>query len=93
MWSELGPYLGSAGGILGLAVIAVLTGLLVPLRTHNRELRAKQAEIDRLTKALDKAENQRDRLMFGVADVTVGVMKALPSAPEWVVSPPKDSVS
>lgn len=95
MWSELGPYLGPSA-IAALAVLGVLTGLLVPLRTHNRELRAKQAEIDRLTKALDKAENQRDRLMFGVADVTVGVMKALPPAPappEWVVQPPKDPVS
>jgi hypothetical protein len=79
--------------IAGLAVLAVLTGRLIPSRTVDRELRGKQAEIDRLTAALDKAENQRDRLMFGVADVTVGVMKSLPTAPEWVVTPPKDPVS
>lgn len=92
MWSDLGPYLGPSA-IAALAVLAVLTGRLVPSRTVDRELAAKQAEIDRLTSALDKAENQRDRLMFGVAEVTVGVMKALPTAPEWVVSPPKDPVS
>ena len=92
MWSELVPYLGPSA-IAALAVVAVLTGLLVPVRTHNRELGAKQAEIDRLVKALDKAENQRDRLMFGVADVTVGVMRSLPSAPEWAAAPPKDPVS
>ena len=74
-------------------MLAVLTGRLVPSRTVDRELRGKQAEIDRLTAALDKAENQRDRLMFGVADVTVGVMRSLPTAPEWVVTPPKDPVS
>lgn len=92
MWSDLGPYLGPSA-VATLAVVGVLTGRLVPSRTVDRELRAKQAEIDRLTEALDKAENQRDRLLFGVADVTVGVMRGLPPAPEWVVSPPKDPVS
>ena len=95
MWPELAPYIGPGGAVSLLLVVAVMiyTDRLVPYRSHRRQLAAKQAEIDRLSAALDKAENQRDRLMFGVADVTVGVMKALPTAPEWVVAPPKDPVS
>ncbi len=95
MWSDLEPYLGPGGAVSLLLVVAVMvyTDRLVPYRSHRRQLAAKQAEIDRLSTALDKAESQRDRLMFGVADVTVGVMRALPAAPEWVAPPPKDPVS
>jgi hypothetical protein len=59
---------------------SIIRGRLIPLRSHERELANKQAEVDRLTAALDKTESQRDRLL-GLAEVTVSVMRALPSAP------------
>lgn len=83
MWTELSPFLVDFG-MPGLMAAMVLFGWLIPRRTHERELANRDAQIVRLTTALDKAEAQRDKLM-GLADVTVGIVRALPSA--------KDSVS
>lgn len=84
MWSELGPYLGPSA-IAALAVLAVLTGRLVPSRTVDRELAAKDLEIARLTKALDRAEWQRDRVMGLAGEVTAGIVKAIPPAKDPVL--------
>lgn len=82
MWSEWLPFLTPGGMLLAVAIM-VYTDRLVPIRSHLRQLAEKQAQIDRLTLALDKAEGQRDRLL-GLADVTVGIVRALPTAKDPV---------
>lgn len=86
MWPELLPYLTPGGVALSVAIM-VYTDRLVPYRSHMRQLAAKQQQIDKLEAALTKVEGQRDRLL-GLAEVTVGVMQALPKA-----AANKDSVS
>lgn len=81
MWSELLPFAapGGAVAVLSGAVWMVLTGRLVPASTHERELANLQAQIHRLTTALDRAESQRDKLMGLAGDVTAGIVKAIPA--------------
>jgi len=86
VWPELEPFAGPVGiGTVVLAAIwMVLTGRLIPARTHEREIAAKQAEIDRLSAALEKVEAQRDKLMGLAGEVTVGIVRAIPSARDSV---------
>lgn len=82
MWSEWLPFLTPGGMLLAVAIM-VYTDRLVPYRSHQRQLAEKQVQINRLAEALTKAEGQRDRLL-GLADVTVGIVRALPSAKDTV---------
>jgi hypothetical protein len=82
VWSELLP-IARDYGPFGLMALMVILGWLVPRVTHRERLADKDLQIARLTTALDKAEGQRDRLL-GLADVTVGIVRSLPTAKDPV---------
>lgn len=86
MWSELLPFAAPGGAVAVLtgAVWMVLTGRLIPASTHERELANRDRQIVRLIAENDALVKQRDGLLE-LAQVTVGIVRALPAA--------KDSVS
>jgi ribosomal 50S subunit-associated protein YjgA (DUF615 family) len=93
VWSELTPYLGpgSAVSVLLGTVWMVITGRLMPERTHDRITAAMQSQLDAqqeanksLQAALVRVEAQRDRLMGVTSEVTVGLVKAMPAAQDSV---------
>lgn len=85
MWGELVPFAAPGGAVATLFAVAwmVYTDRLIPYRSHRERLADKQAEITRLTAALDKVEKQRDHLLE-LAQVTVGIVQALPKAKDPV---------
>ncbi len=76
----------SAGGLLAIGVLLIITGGLVPGRTHRREIRALEAQVeaerrraDRWEEATLKALGQSEQLMTGV-QLTRRVVSAMPAA-------------
>lgn len=65
------------GGLLGLCVLLILTGRLVPLATLKRELGAEQRRADAEQARADKACEQVD-LLLGYAHTADQVLRALP---------------
>lgn len=71
------------GGLTGLVLAVawmVFVGKLIPARTHDKIVADKDEQIKLWKAAYDKAADQRDRLMGGVASTTVAVLEALPKA-------------
>lgn len=67
MLGELAPWATpsnlSLGGLVALFVLAILSGLLVPLRTLQREVEAERRRADYLQQANEKQAEQIDRLL------------------------------
>lgn len=61
----------------------VLTGRLIPASTHERELANRDRQIERLIAENDVLVRQRDGLLE-LAQVTVGIVRALPAAKDPV---------
>lgn len=76
----------SAGGLLAIGVLLIVTGGLIPGRTHRREIRALELQVeaerrraDRWEEATLKALGQSEQLMSGV-QLTRRVVDAMPAA-------------
>lgn len=59
----------TAYGLLGLVVLLVLFGWLVPVRQLNRELRREREVSDQLQEALDAANARADRYAVALAEL------------------------
>ena len=57
IWGQLSPW-----GVITIFVMFIGLGFLVPLRTHLRIVRDKDALIGKLEQALDKRDEQFERL-------------------------------
>ncbi len=88
----------SAGGLLALVVLLILTGQLVPGRTHRREvddlkdqvLAEREARV-RWEQAALRALGQTDQLLPGVK-VTRRIAESIPPALADRVEPPEEPV-
>jgi hypothetical protein len=75
----------SAGGLLAIGVLLIVTGGLIPGRTHRREIRALELQVeaerrraDRWEEAALRALGQSEQLMSGV-ELTRRVVSAMPA--------------
>jgi hypothetical protein len=69
------------GGLLGLCVLLILTGRLVPSPTVKKLLDVERARADREAARADKLTEQVD-LLLGVAHTAEAVLKSLPRPPD-----------
>ncbi len=58
LWGQLGPW-----GLVSTFVMLVLLGYLVPRRIHNQQMADKDKQIVFLQQALDKRDQQFERLV------------------------------
>lgn len=76
VWTRLG-----VGGLLTLVVVLILTGRLVPRSTVDRTDRQNEQRMAELREALDKREQQIDRMLPGY-EVTVQLLRSIKSKAE-----------
>lgn len=69
------------GGLLGLCVLLILTGRLVPASTVKRLVEVERARADREAARADKLTEQVD-LLLGVAHTADAVLRSLPRPPD-----------
>lgn len=64
MWDTLAPLAaGGPSALLGLVVLAIIRGWLIPSRSHEREIRYHERTITALEKTVDEQQKQISALM------------------------------
>lgn len=78
--TDLSPYISlTPSGLLGIVVVMILMGYLVPLRIVRGRLADKDMVIDHLTRVNDVLQRNNAQLLRG-NDAAVQVFDALPGA-------------
>lgn len=76
--------------LLGLCILAIITGRLIPLKTHERELQIRDRQITYLEQALKVSREVEQRQTGQIGElmehsrVATAIIKSLPHAEEGV---------